>query len=115
MSTSASALRFLRGLEWPGNVRQLRNVTHAAAALARHPVLEADDLGEALWPRHVGSIQEEGFPTLAEVVSRAEARLIRRALRRSNGDTAAAADLLGVSRATLYRRLSRMKRAVDTT
>jgi transcriptional regulator with PAS, ATPase and Fis domain len=94
--------------DWPGNLRQLRNVVEAAAAVATAE--------EAIGMAHVIQFlpplaREEGagddLPTLAEARARAELRLILEAITRAGGNRGRAAKLLRISEATLYRKLGR--------
>lgn len=92
--------------DWPGNVRQLKNVVEAAATLAGD---ECDVGLEHLLP--ILALPERGSPTgpatldLAEARHRAEQETIRRALAEAHGNRELAARLLRVSEATLYRYL----------
>ena len=98
-------LSHLRRYDWPGNIRELKNVLERAILLAR---------GEPLAPGHFPGLQaggrlmektahENGLPVDKE------ARRIRAALEQCGGSVQRAAVLLGVSRATLYRRLKDKK------
>ena len=81
---------------WPGNVRQLRNVIDSAVVLAE---------GEAIQPADLG-LRDTGAETLDSLrIEDWERRLIPEALRRVNGNIPEAAQLLGISRATLYRKM----------
>lgn len=86
----------LLGYQWPGNVRQLRNVIDSAVVLAEGDQIEVGDLGL----RGVASGELE---TLELQVW--ERRLIAEALRRTDGNIPEAAKLLGIGRATLYRKV----------
>ena len=90
---------------WPGNVRELRNAMERAAAMARRPVVGADDL--AFLEGGAAAAGEAGVMegTLPEAVARLEAAMIRRALDRSGGNRAEAARLLGIHRQLLYEKL----------
>jgi two-component system, NtrC family, response regulator AtoC len=103
---SESAARRLLAYPWPGNVRELRNSIERAVALTRFDHIAADDLPERIKnfePRHVvvaGDDLEEMVP-LEEV----ERRYILRVLQAAGGNKSLAAQRLGVSRRTLYRKL----------
>jgi len=90
------ALRALQDRAWSGNVRELRNVIERAVVIAR---------GELITPEEIAPQQAEGaatpFPTLEEL----EKGHILRALEQSGNNIKLAAQLLGIGRSTLYRKL----------
>ena len=86
----------LRAYHWPGNVRQLRNVLDSAAVLADGDEIQPRDLGL----RDVGGDQFESLD-----LGHWERKLIREAVDRAQGNVPEAAKLLGISRATLYRKI----------
>lgn len=96
LQLSEAARKKLLAYSWPGNVRQLRNVMDSAVLLASGDTIEEDDL--AL--RDTGSKE---FETLR--LADWEERLIREAVSRTSGNVVEAAKLLGIGRATLYRKL----------
>ncbi|HVC92475.1 MAG TPA: sigma 54-interacting transcriptional regulator [Pirellulales bacterium] len=81
---------------WPGNVRQLRNVIDSAVVLAAGERIEAGDLG----------LREAAGPVLESLrIEDWERKLIVEALARAGANVPEAAKLLGIGRATLYRKL----------
>jgi Nif-specific regulatory protein len=97
---SGAARAALLAYHWPGNVRQLRNVIDSAVVMADDPQIEATDLGL----RDPGSSNSsDPFDTLRIDVW--EKRLIEKALERSNYSVPEAAKLLGIGRATVYRKV----------
>ena len=100
---SPDALRLLTGYHWPGNVRELRSAIEFAVIRCGGAVIQPDDLPpEILQPTDFESVIP-GDPLVDE-----KARFLQ-ALERSRGNRALAARLLGISRATLYRRLADLK------
>ncbi len=97
---SAVARKRLLSYQWPGNVRQLRNVLDSAVVLAGGDSIEVDDLGL----RDAG---ESELDTLN--LEHWERKLIKEALKRTNHNVTEAANLLGIARATLYRKLKDYK------
>jgi DNA-binding NtrC family response regulator len=85
---------------WPGNVRELEHAIERAVLMAQGPRIGAADLG--LRRRTSEGVTVEGM-TLDEV----ERHAIQQALDRCNGNVSEAAEILGVSRSALYRRLQR--------
>ena len=97
-SISADAMHVLMDYAWPGNVRELRNAIEYAAISCRGPVIKAEDLPPE--PAEALSIG-----TRRDYDVKAERERIRNALEVTNGRRGEAARLLGISRATLYRRM----------
>ncbi|MPZ17658.1 MAG: PAS domain-containing protein [Luteitalea sp.] len=83
---------------WPGNVRELRSAIEWAVIRAAGPVLKLADLPPELSPN--------GMPRSRTSMPESERRLLIETLNRTGGNRSVAARLLGVSRATLYRRLA---------
>ena len=100
---SGDALQALLRHNWPGNIRELRNRLQRASVFAKGDVLQADDIFPEM--RLVG-IEEE---TLADVRKRAEADLIEQAITAAHGRIGDAADQLGISRTTLWKRRKKGK------
>jgi Nif-specific regulatory protein len=97
LTFNPSAREKLVAYHWPGNVRQLRNVIDSAVVLAEGAQIEANDLG----------LRDSGSNELDTLnMEYWERRLIDEALRRTNGNVPDAAQLLGLGRATLYRKLA---------
>ncbi len=99
---SRAALEVMQAFEWPGNIRQLeREMGRAALFLEEGQLLETRHLQEEIRSGGRRSAPRE----LKEVLEQVERREIERALAECGGDTAAAADRLGIGRSTLYRRM----------
>lgn len=93
---STKAMEMMLAYEWPGNVRQLRNAIDSATVLAAGHEIEPGDLSL----RDVGTNQLDSLK-----IDVWEERLIREALKRTDNNIIESTKLLGVSRATLYRKL----------
>ncbi|GLS16237.1 sigma-54-dependent transcriptional regulator [Hydrogenophaga electricum] len=89
---------------WPGNVRELRNRIERAVALCDTPVLDAGDL----FPERALDPPDVAGDTLANAREQAELAQIERALELSGGRLTEAAQRLGVSRTTLWKRRKRL-------
>jgi two-component system NtrC family response regulator len=93
---SDDAITALESYAWPGNVRELENKVKTAVIIADGAILTAEDLG--LKP----GAANEVFYNLKEVRTRAERQAILQALSITDGNMSRTAELLGVSRPTLY-------------
>ncbi|MGK0360651.1 MAG: DNA-binding NtrC family response regulator [Bradymonadia bacterium] len=105
---SRSAAARLMQHDWPGNVRELENSIERAVALARFDKLGLSDLPDTVRAKDTptSALHEhdaENLPTMHAV----ERRYILHVLDVADGNKSAAADLLGLDRKTLYRKLRR--------
>jgi transcriptional regulator with PAS, ATPase and Fis domain len=103
-----SALAVLASQAWPGNIRELRNVLEKAVLHSDRTRLEAQDF-ESILPRPgAAPLPGTGVRPLTTAVAEAERAAIRQALVAAKGKKVAAAQLLGISRATLYEKLGQL-------
>ena len=93
---SDEAAAALEAYSWPGNVRELENKVKSALIMAEGALITAEDLGL----KEANS--NDSFFNLKEVRTRAERQAIHQALSISDGNISRTAELLGVSRPTLY-------------
>jgi two-component system response regulator AtoC len=100
---SDRALELLRNHPWVGNVRELRNVVERAVIVATDDTLRAEHLPEELRGEEVALAErpQGTLLTLAEL----EARHIARVLAHTSGQIGAAAEILGIHRNTLTRKM----------
>lgn len=97
LALSTAAKNRLATYPWPGNVRQLRNVIDSAVVMADEPEIVEDDLG----------LRDAGLTNMDTLrIDVWEKRLIEKALSRCSGSVPEAAKLLGISRATAYRKIT---------
>ncbi len=112
-------LIYLWEYDWPGNVRELENLLERLVVLNENNALTPEDL-----PPYIRSfIAEKKLPhpqigggdvDLRHVLEQFESRLIDEALRRSNGNKSAAAQMLGLKRTTLVAKLRKKKVPTST-
>lgn len=102
LSFSASALRLLQSHTWPGNVRELRNTVTKAAVLARGSEIMAE---EFVLTQPKLTIQTVTAIPSSPDLDGMEKSMILRVLEQTHGHQQRAADLLGISRRTLSRKL----------
>jgi transcriptional regulator with GAF, ATPase, and Fis domain len=112
-----AALQALMAYDYPGNVRELRNVLERAVLLSDQPVLDADTVREAIDAGRIGLRREPvpAPPTAADPVAPGdtpvadwrtrEVHALREAVQRHRGTRAELARQLGMSERTLYRKL----------
>ena len=108
------AIRTLTEYDWPGNIRELENMIERLVVLKKRGVLSIGDLPEKICRRASGSelterfirFNEDGI-NLSSEVELYEKHLIMEALRKANGVTARAAQLLHLNRTTLVEKLKR--------
>ena len=96
---SLEAMRLLQACRWPGNVRELRSAIEFAVIRCRGAVIQPEDL-----PAEISDVAEP--VVLPQMLPQDERELLLAALERTGGNRTAAARMLGISRATFYRRLA---------
>lgn len=101
LALTEDAVEAIEASPWPGNVRELENAVKRAVIMADGNRVTADDLGLDVPDETLESLN------LREVRDEAERRAVLRVLSRTNGNVARAADILGVSRPTLYDLMNR--------
>src|SRR5215831_7409726 len=105
-----AAMKALLQYDWPGNVRELENCVERAVALGNQQTLDIDDLPPAIASttqtpeRDAVSVVPPMSSTDLEDIERST---IERVFEQVKGDKALAGKMLGISRATLYRKLKR--------
>lgn len=100
---SAMAQEAALAHQWPGNARELRNRVERAVALSTSEWIMPGDL----FPEGGRQQTQSGFTPLADVRAAAERRQIERALEQTQGQVGKAAELLAISRTTLWEKMSR--------
>ncbi|MDC8756838.1 PEP-CTERM-box response regulator transcription factor [Janthinobacterium fluminis] len=93
---SPDALAAIEAYAWPGNVREMENCIKRAVIMSDGPQIGVEDLGLPESPAAEGSVN------LRQARDAAEYQVMVRALARADGNIVKAAELLGVSRPTLY-------------
>jgi DNA-binding NtrC family response regulator len=117
VAVSDEALRLMRSYDWPGNIREVRNVIERALVLCDGQEIQPAHLPAELSDGHClpGGLHTPdpriGLPRdgvdLSELVSEMERRLIQDALKRTGGNQSKAAELLSISRDQLRYRLEK--------
>jgi two-component system, NtrC family, response regulator AtoC len=107
VQVSGNAMKAMLAYSWPGNVRELENCLERAVALGDQRIIEVDDLPPTIARPEI----ETAAPNLSEFsgtdLEDIERATIERVFSKVKGDKALAGKMLGISRATLYRKLKR--------
>ncbi|MEX2140551.1 MAG: sigma-54-dependent Fis family transcriptional regulator [Pirellulales bacterium] len=98
---------------WPGNVRELRNLMERLAYLTAEDKIEAEDLAFILSPRAEGSELLQFDGPLTDATQAFQIEYIKRAIERSRGNMTDAAELLGLHRSNLYRKMRQLGMSVE--
>src|SRR5271155_1082396 len=111
---SGNAMKALLAYDWPGNVRELENCLERAVALGDQAVIEVNDLPSPIAHSEIqsGGLDGQGFTSdagdfRATDLEDIERATIERVFSQVKGDKVLAGKMLGISRATLYRKLKR--------
>lgn len=114
VSITKEALESLERYHWPGNVRELENVIERMVALTDNTIISQGDIPRQIIDQepHTSSLRlvlpESGL-NMVETFQNMERDLIQKALERSSGVKAQAAQLLGINRTTLVEKMKRLQ------
>ncbi len=101
---ASAGMELLLQYDWPGNIRELHNIVGRLAAQTAEPVITVAEVGRVL-----KSKLPAGQPVTERRVRPVDAAAIRAALAQTDGNKQKAAELLGIGRATLWRKLKRLE------
>ena len=109
IQVTPAAMNALLAYDWPGNVRELENCIERAVALGDHSRIDFQDLPPALYKCAMEGPEsvEVKEPISANDLEQLERVTIQRVFEETNGDKTLTGRMLGISRATLYRKLKR--------
>ncbi|MFT3818051.1 MAG: PEP-CTERM-box response regulator transcription factor [Rubrivivax sp.] len=108
MNFNDETLDAIAQFDWPGNVRQLLNAVKRASIMAEGNVIALHDIGLGQADGHPGAAGGAMEFDLRQAREAAERRVVLAALARTANNMARAAELLGISRPTLYELVSRL-------
>lgn len=106
---SDEAVRVLNGYNWPGNVRELENVIERAVSLSETDIITPKDLPEKVRSYAAGGENAAVGKKLDEYLAAAEKVHIEKILRDVEGNKKLAAEVLGISLASLYRKIEELQ------
>jgi two-component system, NtrC family, nitrogen regulation response regulator NtrX len=99
------ALEALEAHHWPGNVRELRNLIERIVILNQQSRIDARHIPLHLARKPAAERSAERYGSLQEVREAAEREYIQKKLEEANGNVSRAAELLGLERSNLYRKM----------
>jgi len=105
-----AAMKSLLQYDWPGNVRELENCIARAVTLGDQHVIDVQDLPPAIRTEQPASSEltpQDANSLSTTALAEMEKMTILRVFEQAHGDKALAGKMLGISRATLYRKLKR--------
>ena len=104
---NSETLVILNAYQWPGNIRELRNFCENLVVLNRGGEITPYDLDPRFFDQAIDNPSSNSVPSMSLSVEENEKRLLRNALLQAGGNRTKAAELMGVSRRTLHRKLVR--------
>jgi two-component system response regulator AtoC len=110
LQVTAAAMKSFLQYDWPGNVRELENCIARAVTLGDHRTIDVQDLPPAIrseQPVTHDVTPQEASSLSTTALAEMERMTILRVFEQAHGDKALAGKMLGISRATLYRKLKR--------
>jgi two-component system, NtrC family, response regulator AtoC len=111
VQVSGAAMKALLAYDWPGNVRELENCLERAVALGDQRQIDINDLPPSIAgfeePEKAAPVELSASADSTTDLEDIERATIERVFARVKGDKALAGKMLGISRATLYRKLKR--------
>ncbi|HXN72598.1 MAG TPA: sigma-54 dependent transcriptional regulator [Candidatus Acidoferrales bacterium] len=105
IQVTPNAMKSFLQYDWPGNVRELENCIARAVALGDHRTIDVGDLPPAVRASQESNTQATDSTLSTTALSDLERMTILRVFEQAGGDKALAGRMLGISRATLYRKL----------
>jgi two-component system, NtrC family, response regulator AtoC len=118
LQVTAAAMKSLLHYEWPGNVRELENCIARAITLGDGRLIDVNDLPPAIRTESASPLltsSQDASAMSSMALAEMERMTILRVFEQANGDKALAGKMLGISRATLYRKLKRYNIPVKPT
>jgi len=107
---SSEAMEILLNYDWPGNVREMKNIVKRAVLMADDNIIQSSHLqltennnSETI---NIPNVIDRGV-SFSNIMNNVEKNLIKKALNQTNGNKSIAAKLLGINRKALYRKLEK--------
>jgi DNA-binding NtrC family response regulator len=100
LSVSDDVMRIFRDYDWPGNVRQLRNIIERAVVCAKGNEITLEDI-----PQELFYVDRDNSVSPAGTLRETEFSAVKEAMQKCDGNKSKASKMLGISRKSLYKRL----------
>lgn len=100
-----AAMEMLKGRKWPGNVREMENALHRAMVMAEGDAIDVKDFSVLPVGQAGGSVATPSPVVAHRTLAEIEAEAIQNALIYSQGNMTLAAQILGIAKSTLYRKI----------
>lgn len=113
LTFTSEAEKRLQMHHWPGNVRELRNLMERVAFLAQGERVEVEDLAFILSPKRDAFEDLSAGMGLMDATARFQTEYIKRSVKRMQGNMSDAAQMLGLHRSNLYRKMRQLGMEVD--
>jgi DNA-binding NtrC family response regulator len=105
LSLSDDVMALLRRYDWPGNIRQLRNIIESCVVLAKGREITAASLPDELFSERSSTHQPANATLANRSIRDLEAQAVEQTLRECEGNKSQAAQVLGISRKALYKKI----------
>ena len=107
LSITANAMNWLKGLSWPGNIRELKNLVERIVLVSKSKSLDIDDFSKHFQAQPQKTTSSK-LPSVGSIsLEDLELSMVKQALEFYNNNISKAAKSLGLSRSTLYRRMEK--------
>ena len=107
LSITANAMTWLKGLSWPGNIRELKNLVERIVLVSKSKSLDIDDFSKHFQAQPQKTTSSK-LPSVGSIsLEDLELFMVKQALEFYNNNISKAAKSLGLSRSTLYRRMEK--------
>ncbi len=100
-------MTWLKGLSWPGNIRELKNLVERIVLVSKSKSLDIDDFSKHFQAQPQKTTSSK-LPSVGSIsLEDLELSMVKQALEFYNNNISKAAKSLGLSRSTLYRRMEK--------
>lgn len=105
LNLAQGVVSHLKGYHWPGNIRELSHMMERAVLLCQGSSIQTTDIQLSIPEANTPDVSARGLPLMT--LDAAEQHLLQLALQQTGGLTAEAAEILGISKSAIYRRMEK--------